>query len=50
MGIGRRFGYVGRLGSATSGGLDGPSPEEQFRLLSNRINGIQDPTRKAAIG
>ena len=29
--------------------LDGLSPEQQFKLLAERINQIEDPTRKAAI-
>ncbi|MFN3165561.1 MAG: hypothetical protein ACE37H_00690 [Phycisphaeraceae bacterium] len=29
--------------------LDGLSPEEQFKLLADRISMIEDPTRKAAI-
>jgi hypothetical protein len=29
--------------------LEGLSPEEQFKLMAERINSIQDPSRKAAI-
>jgi hypothetical protein len=29
--------------------LDGLSPEEQFKLLADRISQVEDPTRKAAI-
>ena len=33
----------------TMADVDGLSPEEQFKLLGDRIGGIEDPTRKAAI-
>jgi len=29
--------------------LDGLSPEQQFKLLADRISQVEDPTRKAAI-
>ncbi|MFP3938352.1 MAG: hypothetical protein ACLFVW_08415 [Phycisphaerae bacterium] len=33
----------------TFGDLDGLSPEEQFKLLAERISRVADPTRKAAL-
>jgi len=33
----------------TFGDLDGLSPEEQFKVLADRIGRIEDPTKKAAI-
>jgi uncharacterized membrane protein YkgB len=39
---------LGDLG-LTFADLDGLSPEEQFKLLADRISMIEDPTRKAAI-
>jgi uncharacterized membrane protein YkgB len=47
-GLSTQVDALGDLG-LTFADLDGLSPEEQFKLLADRISMIEDPTRKAAI-